>query len=897
MAHFTTTFKNKNSLNPLKNFKKRRFMELLWIILIIILAIVAVKLFSMFFSALGRVLVCVLVVVVLYAAFAQASRDLVYSGYVFSDQSITIDSNPFIISFLSEGVKHPDSIQLNYHGSYFFVPLGSCKTVINIDFCFIGSIYDPDFGKFKANLTAYEVVPEIAVSRVIDKSSLSVGEEAEISVNVTNGIGIPADNFEFIDSFDPLEFELETVGGYCSKEGSSAVYRGSLRENRKISCNYYIKALKETTRSVKAQVSYFDGVETKYLFSSPINFEVENALLVTTYFNESDREVSEGDSVLFVVNLTNPRDDDLDNLVFNISLPSGLRFVDITSVHVFFNDTSNLTVQSQKINVMGPGLLQFSGAMKRNTTKFIALRLVAEKGGVSDIFLDAGYELNSEPIFTEKKDSLKVDHREIAIFTNFGEYPSYDSGEEKLIKIGVSNPSDRVALKNIILRVDTNLSNITGGSIFWLNETSPAVLVNQLVKMPYVESDSAYKLIVNVGYDTEYGEHFDESFEYSIVVDALAGLSITHDLSKTTVESGEAFTVKTKIKNDRNADVKNVRVFDVVPMEFTVEGLNSISNLNINGNEETTAYEYRMTAPQVAAQQSYSFRTTARYEDGGKVYAFEKTDYVTVLPKQKDLSIANAISDPHIVRGAILDVLYTIQNPDDKEALKDISVFFPVQQDIDILGQKNFTIGSLFPGESYTIRDVHRIRPKKNGSLTLAPAVFMYKDKEGNVFFKNSSEISFDADYGYISGPAFIVWRVSNDTVLVGQDVESSIVVKNAGSEAGSVKITDGGDNWNLRLDPGETDKITYRKKADREGILEFMPSYAEYFYQGRKFFTVSNSSYTNVTVLKAPEEKPAAKEVQISKITEVKVQRTFLQQVWDAVLSIFALFKSGGGK
>jgi hypothetical protein len=863
----------------------------------VILAIVALKLFSMLFSAVAKILLIGLIIFVVYAVFAHASRDLVFEGYIFSGQSITVDDKPFIISF-NEGPRHPANIQLNYYGSYFFVPEGSCKTIVNIEFCFGNSIFDTDFDKFKANISAYKVVPEITISRAIDKSTLVIGEEAEISVNVTNGIGIPARNFELVDSFAADEFELGIVGGDCSKEGNNAVYRGILSENKGISCHYDIKALKEVERSAKAKVSYFDGVETKYVFSSPIDFDVSQAFAINTYFNESGKKVFEGEDVIFFINMTNNRDDEnIEDIVLNIYLPSGLKYDSSIMLLRFYNGTGNATIQSQKVSRINDQLLQFRGELEKNQSKLIMLRLNAVKGGISDIFIDAEYLLDEGKFFTEKKDSLEVEHKEITLFTSFNDLDSFDAGEQKLIKIGVSNPSEKIALKNINVTISTNISDIKGGFLDVLNKTSVAYITNQNIEMPYVDRDTSYPFDVIVNYDTEYGEHHEKVFEHDLSVDAIAGLSVSHEVSNSNLQSGEQFTIKTKVKNERNVDIKNVRIFDVVPMEFRREGLNSVSNININGNDEIVAYEYKMTAPEVERATTYSIRTTAMYNENNKTYAFEATNQITVNPRQMDLSIASAISAPNIYRGAILDVLYTVINPDDEKMLKNIHLAFPMQQDFDLIGQKNYTIDKLLPGESFTIRDIHRIRPKINGSLTLDATAFSYEDEDGNVFFKNSSPITFDADYGYISGPAFIIERSSNGTVFTGDYLESKIITTNVGSEKGDIEIIERGNVWKLTIEPRETDTISYKTKAEKEGILEFKPAYGNYYYQGRDYFTISNSSYTNVTqktetAEKAPEQE--IKEVKIEKVREETVARkTFLGIIWDSLKTIFDVFRA----
>ncbi len=869
-------------------------MDILLIIIIVVLAIIGFKVFSLLFSAIGKILIILLLVLVAYAVFVHADRDLAFEGYVFPDQSITVDENPFIIKF--EPDQRPSSIQVDYYQKYFFINKGHCKTIVNVDICFANTIYDLEFNKFKANISAYKVEPDLTIRRTINDSRLVVGESARIFINVTNGVGIPASDFRFTDSFSPEEFEIEDVDGDCIGENNSITYAGTLRENEKISCEYELRALKELTRSSRARASYFNGVEDEVLFSNPINFEVDPAFSIKTSFNESDRKVYEGEKVLFIVNISNKHpDEEMENVVLDIYLPSGLAFERTSSFEVYFNRTSNRTIRSQRIERVSEGVYQFTGNLLEGTSKFIVMELKTTNTGRSDILLDASYEIGTEKKEVNEKESLEVEHKEIVLFANFEDGAIFDSGEEKLIKIGVSNPSDHILLKNINIRVDTSIADNLSGSVLALDKLKAATLINKRVKMPSVDSNRNYQFDVIASYDTEYGVHHEETFEYDFKIEATRGLSVNHDISRTSVEAGETFTVKTRITNNRNTDIKNIRVFDVVPQEFQRKGLNSISNLNVLAKDTVTAYEYRMAAPEVETPKVYSFRTTARFEEENKTYAFERQFQITVNPRKVDLSIANAVSDPTTYEGAVLDILYTLQNPDDEKTLRDITLSFPVQQDVDLIGHRNFSINRLLPGESYTLRKIHKIRLKNNGSIRLNPALIAYEDENGNTFKKNSSSLSLNAKEGYITGPAFFITKESNSSATRGEMVTVRITVENIGTEKGKITIADSGKAWNLNVGPEEKNAITYKIRAETAGRLNLKPASGKYEYRNKPAYTVSNSAFTDVkekvvTELEEEEEEEEIQNVTVEKVEEPE-EKGFFQVVWNAISNIFKVF------
>ena len=862
-------------------------MEIFWLIAVILVAIFSLWLLKALFSVAIKLLIAALIVIVLFSVFVNGAESKVFEGYVFSDQSITVDDKPLIITFESDH----ETIMLNYNQRYYFVPLGDCKTVINLKFCYGSVIYDTDKKKDKVNITVFSVEPEITITRVINNSVLRVGEEAEISVNVTNGIGLAAENFTFTDSFSPDEFEITDVS-WCSKNNSSVYYHGFLRENEMLECSYKIKPLKELKRATKAKVSYYDGVEMQDIFSTPIEFDVSPFFSVNAEFNETDSKVFLGEEVLFIINLTNSNEDlDADLKSFDIFLPSGIQFIGTASIKRFFNATSNTTIRSQQVEKSG-SQIHFEGELKRNETKFIILKLKAVRAGSSNIFLYTNYSANGMNGIIEAKKSLEVENEEVSLQTNFKDSELYDSGEEALLRIDVINPSSSVILRNIAVKIDSPIYDFPIILIDHINKTYSENALYQRITMPRTDSNKDFEFNVTVFYETEFGERLEKGFEYTLTIEAVEGLEITHDFSDTTVEEGDEITVKTKVENRRNVDVKDVRIFDVVPMDFSKKGLNSVSNININALDTVTAYEYKLTAPKVPKETKYKIRAVARFVEDNKTYAFEKEEEITVIKKSLDLSISSALSETTPFMGAIIDVLYTITNPEE-EQLKNIVAYFPVQEMIELVGQKNFTVDKLDPGESYTIRDVHRIRAKTNESITLAPTFFVYEDEEGNVYTKNSSQISFSPEFGYIAGPAFIISQKGPERVRAGDKAKIILNVRNIGTEEGKINVIDGSNSWIFSLKPDEDETASYSYDTYRAGQLNVKPLKGEYYYIGKKIYTVSNP--VNVTVFREEEVLPVVEEKAPEEeiIVEEKIEKkTFFEIMLDTIKQIFAVFK-----
>ncbi|MBW3023075.1 hypothetical protein KY308_03150, partial [Candidatus Woesearchaeota archaeon] len=605
----------------------------------------------------------------------------------------------------------------------------------------------------------------------------------------------------------------------------------------------------------------------------------------------TDKKVFLGEEVLLIINMTNKNEDEDTTLSsLDIYLPSGLTYLSTATIK---KEGTNLTLRSQQVEKNG-NIIHYEDKFNRDQSKFIILKLKAIKAGSSNIFIFSKYSAGELGEEEEQKETLEVENQEISIQTSFKDDEKFDSGEETYIKINVINPSEEVTLKNIAVGVKTPIYNFSPAFIKYLNTLSNQPAINQKIAMPTVSSNKDFKFDVTIDYETEFGERFEKTFEYTITVDAIEGLVVTHELSEASVEEGGEITVKTKVENKRNVDIKDVQVFDVIHMDLGRKGLSSVSNININALDTVTAYEYTILAPEeVKADTKYKIRATAKYTEDNKTYAFEKEDEITVTKKKLDLSISRAVSDPTPYMGTILDVLYTISNPEDEE-LRDIVVRFPVQEDVELVGDKNFTIGKLDPGESYTMKNVHKIRAKQNGTLTIKPATFIYEDKNGNIFVKNSSEISFSPKFGYIAGPAYNISQKSPEQVKAGDNIKITLNVKNIGTEQGKINVIDGGNSWIFNLEPGEQETASYSYQALKTGEFKVKPLKGEYYYLGKKIYTISNELSVNVYEEGPPEEiqeeeVTPQEEISVEGVTE---RKTFFGIVWDTIKQVFSLIR-----
>lgn len=816
---------------------------------------IIVKIIGLSISIIKKTVVLCLLMFLLYVFFVNAAVSQIYSGYVFSYETLTVDQKPFTVS-----LENNDKLMLEYGPQYFFINRGDCEKIYNLKFCFGNTMWDTTENKEKINLTVYSITPTITITRTIDNPTMLVGGEAEIKTTIANGDGLSAENFSFIDTFTP-EFEITDVF-YCNKNNNSVYWSGYIRINDSVECDYTVKALDEIQRSFKARTNYFDGFEMKDEYSDTITIKVNPLLDINTEFNVTDQKIYPGQTFYLKINLTNRNDEDMNLKYFDIYVPDGLEYLGTATIRTPINATDNRYLPSGSLTKISSNVYRFSSEIdKNNQSKIIAPMFKALLAGKSNIYMKAEYETGNVVRTKEIINSIVVKTQEIAIHTNLEDNEKFDTGIEKLVRVYIENPiGNNIYFKNLHVIFNTTLSNFSDVYLDRLNKSSTIYVLDKKIITPEIGKATTYKFNVIVSYDTEYNEKQQKNLEQNIVIEPIAGLSISHSISKSTVESGEEFDVETKVKNERQEDISNVNVSDTSYDEFDKAGINS-ARVNINGLDTVSAYKYKMKAPDVENTTKYTFVTTANYFKDNIKKSAENSFIITVLPKKLDISITRDIVTP-LFMGQIADVEYTIENNNDKQ-LKNILFKFPVQQNFDVVGAKTYFLEQLDPYEKLVIDNKHQIRAKTNESQTLEPTEFIYKDDLGNVFRKNSSKSTFNVKNSYIDGPAFLINKsVSKQQINESESFDVVVSVKNVGTEKGKIRVTDMGKVRETEISSMGQTEFGYSLQFNKTGKFALEPAFAEYNYLGKNITTISNRPVVEVVNLGNIEKKPAKEEL-----------------------------------
>ena len=842
---------------------------------------IIVKIIGLSISIIKKTVVLCLLLFLLYALFANAEVTKVYSNYILPYETLTVNKMPFMVS-----LEDHDKLMLKYGLNYFFINRGDCQKVYNLKFCFGNTMWDIDEKKEKINLTVYSIAPTITITRTIDNPTMRVGEEAEITTTIKNGDGLSAENFSFIDTFTP-EFNITEVHT-CNKNNDSVYWLKYLRVNDSVECRYTIKALDEIERSFKAKVEYFDGFEMQEKYSDTLAIKVNPLIDIKTEFNDTDKKIYLGQTVYLKINITNKNDEDMDLRYFDIYVPDGLEYLGTTTIRTRVNSTDYKYFPSGSLTKIGSNVYRYSSdELNENQSKIIAPAFRAKFIGKSNIYMKAEYETENVVRTKEKMESIEAISPELKIHSNLkskdeSSKNEFDTNVETPLKIYIENPiGSSIYFKNIHLWFNTTLGNFSDVYLDRLNESNTIFVLNTKLVTPKIIKKTTYNFDVVADYETQYDEKKQKSFDIDIDVKPIEGLVITQAISKSNVESGEEFDVEVKVQNKRLEDISDVRVFDTMHDEFSRKGISS-NIININGLDTVSVYKYKMKAPQVKETTKYKFITTANYSKENVTKSAEKEFIITVMPKKLEITVTRNVPTP-LFTGQIVDITYIIENKE-KEQLKNILFRFPIQQKFDLVGNKEYFIEKLDPGEKLTIVEKHKVRAKLNGSQTLEPTELVYYDDLGNIFRKNSSKATFDVKFGYIDGPAFLLNKtVSKKKINKSESVDVVLTVRNIGTEKGQIKVSDMGKVRDIELSAKEETKFGYSISFDKIGKFELEPAVGEYVYLNKTITTTSNKPA--IEIGSAEKVEGASKEITKEEVAVTEKPKGFIAQLKDLYL------------
>lgn len=834
-----------------------------------------------------------LLAVVLMSAMA-AGRTQEFSGEILSGENIDIDEFTFIITMN----KYANAIFIDAGEMYQSVSLGECEDMESFEICFDNTTYDEEDNELYADVTIYRYKPDVSISKTINQTDLYVGQEAQATITISN-TGDTAPHVIMTDDY-PADMEIyDMEGPGCSVHENQVYWDGHLDEGESRQCSFIIRSDREMHQSFVAHLKYWDGFKWVDEYSSTLTLDFETKLEVETAIVREDYEVDGktfdfeddnpglhiGETGRLMIRISNGFPDHIDVESLDIHIPPEMRYM--STGYLRFNyvnasgDRASIVWNSDRVTKVNDNLLRWDGRITEDDEKLFIIRLRAEKTSHPTVLINTEYDFDDIEMTDSREETIDISDPGVAIRMTIDDKSKRFSAPERLdeeedsidlesfhpyhFTVYAQNINKHSRIQGADVKVYTDLAGFKTRHYTTIEEEGQVIPYSLDIIPPPVESSKDYKMNISVKYENEYGESFANSTEFTITVKPFEDLSIDWDSSEGTVlESNEETEVKVSVRNDRLIEIKSVRVSDTIPAGLHVEGIHA-KKVKLNREADTEVYTYRLTPPIVHNKTRYDITTTVSFFDPDmeREFNFSETSTLTVEPLIPDISIDVTLDEPEdIYPGSLIPVEYTVKNDEEEELVRGITVRFPVQENIDLIGPRTFMIDKLDPGEEIVIKDLVRLRPKvADDSLELNMTVVEYHDGYGNTFHENSSDDTLDVERAEITGPAVFMKTIVPGVINVSAEAPVEIEVKNNGSIAADVYVTQWDRAWNLTVPAYSTRTVKYRLEYDKEGNYTIPAPEASFRFQDIEGHTKGKGAEAKVRMLLGPSAEPEEEE------------------------------------
>jgi len=804
------------------------------------------------------------------------ASDLIFDDWVYHQSNITLDDKVFNFRISSQG----NALQVSSGSDMIILNKDTCKKFdIKRQFCFNDTYYEEAGSTSnKAYVTIHYLVPKLNITRTIDNNILKVGEYATFESIIKNTGDISVRDVYFVDSFP--DNILVKSAGTCQHTDHAVSWNGDISSDQSIVCSYKITTTGAVDVNTIAKASYNDGFQDRTNYSSAIR--IYSSSIFTVNSTVLNKTIEIGQETELRINITNTGDDRARVLNFTVKIPSGL----------------NVTYSS--IRKETENLYSWSGDVFSNQSKDITIKFIGLKSKSSEIIMNAKYEYQ-DVIYEipNIKNNVVIEDKGIELSSNLLSTEHIDSGQEKNIFFSVKNLNNYTDLKNVVLKVKSDL--FPGGEYILSNleKSSYKKIMDITLKIPDVNTTGAYTLKANVTYETLYGDSSSDAFQSTIYVEPVKKLIIGKTISPSSVEEKKEATVTVKIKNDRNTDVENVEVKEILSSGILQRGTTSTTIPLIKKGETKTAYTYTIISPDVINETIYTINTTAKYKQNEQEYLFFSSSSMTVIPKKLKIKITKRVADTDIYKGEIVNVLYTLKN-EEAESAKNLVLLFAENEKYDAINVFNYSLASLNPGEEVTV-EKEQVRPKEaSDKLVLDGSKLYYEDMKGAKFNATSDSLSLKVKDTYMQGPAILLQKTL-DAYSVNRSDEVTVLIqlKNIGDESVNLIIRDGDRNWNETVKANSEIALSYKTRFYNPGEFILPKVYAFYDYLGNRYKVSSNVIKINVIdpTIPVSEKKDretgntgSSEEIVPEKTTQKK--KNFFADFWDTFIGLFSFLK-----
>ncbi|MAE43112.1 hypothetical protein CMO93_05030 [Candidatus Woesearchaeota archaeon] len=413
----------------------------------------------------------------------------IYSGTVEDGDIINITDKEF--EFKIDPVSKKVYIGINVSG--IILNSGECKIKDGLNICITNVSwsyrnYDPWYDVYKTLLTVYQIKSGLDIIHTMEKNNLLIDEETTAELSFENTADIVAEDVTATVNIPSSLLVVDTEG--CEQSFGNILFEEDVHPKQIRKCTYKIKGLNAGDFELKADVSYFDKVETVNKTSNTISGEVyDYALKIKPKLNKSRLDIGEELNLTIEIENTNEQYD-LTMTSFNIKLPEKLLLL----------KRPQGTTGTNKI-------ISWSGTLQSEESKNFTLQAQSLITSNYAILTKANYKIDKFSRQTEESTDVEV-YCDCPFIEHEFSQGIVVPQQRAVLKANLINPSSINSFKNVKLSYVTDVPGIQDYSTVYgkIHPTERIKIFDSSVISP--DLGKAYYLNVTVKYESSGGQVF-----------------------------------------------------------------------------------------------------------------------------------------------------------------------------------------------------------------------------------------------------------------------------------------------------------------------------------------------------------------------------------------------------
>ena len=428
----------------------------------------------------------ILILLLLPSIAYSLEYDVVFNKQVDNNANFTADDKTFYVrAFDNETVK------LDF-------PNGK-SAILTVDKCTFEDVYYACLDKievggddvFNITLQEYPLYPKIRIEkpdidikleRSFDRTSFLKGETANVKVVIKNDGSVSILDGEYIDEFPSWIRILSTDN--CERDGNRVRWDGSLSLVKDREFSYIIKGIEGGEYNSTAVLRY----GSEWITQTKI-ITVRGETPVSIIFDVNTTDIFLGDDIFMNITFVNNNEDyNVSKLQYKIYFPEGLKKIDKTGDITGYRN-----------------YFLFDAPLDKGESKSISFTLTSEKRGTLQIKDELKYSVGD--ISGEEESIYEVNVTVGELNITILKEESYKPGEIENIPVEIKSPAKGFLFKNIVLKIDSNLSSQKEKIL--IEKIHPGVTKTVDLSVNSSQKKGDYYLNISVEYQTYYGEDIE----------------------------------------------------------------------------------------------------------------------------------------------------------------------------------------------------------------------------------------------------------------------------------------------------------------------------------------------------------------------------------------------------